>query len=193
MTIITSDWGTYSAHGYTVSNNPWNKQTQVNGVDYTNTITFDLLTFPNNITFAWSWPSYDAGWVQAYPEIKYIPKDSLEIQLLRRLEILPASRQTILSAYLATRKTSNVARDLWLSGPNGTDEVMVWVHSPQYPMGSNQTYQLTDPPSQTQMYVIANVGLTYVAVQTPTDQLSGTTSLSDIFKTLIWKRCPNRR
>lgn len=72
---ITSSTGTYSANGYLAQNNPWNAGSQVNGVDYTNTITLDPATFPNGVNFSWSWPlaDYNGGTVQAYPEISYTP------------------------------------------------------------------------------------------------------------------------
>lgn len=67
---------------------------------------------------------------------------------------------------------------------------MIWVHSPQDPIGSNQPYTLTDSTiSNAKVYVgVDKWGetWTYVSVQTPTDQLSGTISISDLLKTLIW-------
>ena len=159
-----------------------------NGIDYTDTINLDTATFPNGVSFSWSWPLADAGAVQAYPHISYTPTNSSGQTIDPTVGDLATLSTTYSFSISGNTQEFNVAWDLWLTNPTtqAVDEVMIWVHSPQYPMGSNQPYQFTASSIVDANIFVANVGWTYVAIQTPTDQLSGTISLSDVFKTLIW-------
>ncbi len=184
---ITSNTGTYSANGYTVDNDPWNAGSQVNGVDFTNTITLDPATFPNGVDFSWSWPLADVGSVQAYPHINYNP--TLSSGQYATVGDLADLSTTYSFSISGDTSYFNVAWDMWLTNPAGqTDEIMVWVHSPQWPDGSNQSWSYTDGTIQdANVCIVYGASSTYVAIQTLADQLSGTISLADVFKTLIWK------
>src|SRR5262249_12619130 len=96
----------------------------------------------------------------------------------------------------------NVAFDLWLTtGPNGPlstakFELMIWVHSGALNPGqAHYAYSLTDSDLRAKVYVKRDSGVssepgaprwTYIACLTDKDALSGTISISNIIKSLIW-------
>lgn len=123
---ITSNTGSYSANGYLVDNDPWNAGSQVNGVDYTNTITLDPATFPNGVNFSWSWPLADAGAVQAYPHILYTPVNASGQAIDPTVGDLADLSTTYSFSIAGDTKDFSVAWDLWLTTPAGqSDEVMI--------------------------------------------------------------------
>src|SRR5690349_12664464 len=74
VSTISADWDTYqgSPPGWWAIQNPWNNGSLVNGLDYTQTVTVDSTSFPNNTILSWSWPNYaNADNVWGYPEVVY--------------------------------------------------------------------------------------------------------------------------
>jgi hypothetical protein len=199
-TILTADYATYTAKGYTLNTNPWGKGSLVNGVDYTQSISFDPTTFPNGIDFSWSWPTYSTGAIYAYPEIKYVPPAPAQIANLTDLSVTYSTTMT------GNPNNYDVALDLWLTTtPYGTpgstvqDELMIFFHNPPQwdfvagQWAGNQPYTITAPGLNNAHVNIepnhgatsTSPGWTLISVENPTDVLSGTLSISDVIKTLI--------
>jgi hypothetical protein len=198
MTTLTADYATYTAKGYTVNTNPWGKGSLVNGVDYTTSISFDPTTFPNGIDFSWSWPAY-SGAVEAYPEVKYVPPSSSQLANFADLSM------TYSLTLSGNTNDYDVALDLWFrSASTGAidDELMIFFHNPpqwDFVAGQwtgNQPYTITTPGLTNAVVNIepghgatsTSPGWTLISVQNPTDPnlLSGTLSISDVIKALIW-------
>jgi hypothetical protein len=186
--------------GYTLNTNPWGKGNLVNGVDYTQSISFDPTTFPNGIDFSWSWPAYSTGAIYAYPEIKYVPPAPAQIDNLTNLSVAYSTTM------IGNTNNYDVALDLWLtSTPYGTpgnivqDELMIFFHNPPQwdfvagQWAGNQPYTITSPGLSGAHVNIepghgatsTSPGWTLISVENPTDILSGTLSISDVMNTLI--------
>ena len=196
--VLTSSWASYGKGSYWAFNNVWGAGSLVNGVDYTQSISFDSSTFPNGVTMSWNWPS--ATSVLSYPEIVYGAQQS---QPAPSGVSLPPSTQvanfTNLSAqysFSISGQTNNfdVGFDLWLtSQPNGgqssiKDELMVFVHDPWGHVNGASNFGTINNSG---IYVSYNWGNSvnnwnFIALVPSADQLSGTISLSDIMKTLVW-------
>jgi hypothetical protein len=197
MMILTADYATYTAKDYTINTNPWGKGNLVNGVDYTDSISFDPKTFPNGINFLWSFPSSSSVW--AYPEIKYTPQSGTS--QIGNFANLSMNYSITLSG---DTSQYDVALDLWLTpqpGGKPTQELMIFFHTP--PMWDFvalqwkgvQPYTITDSTlTNAGVWIEANhgqtaasPGWTIIEVQSPIDLLTGTLSISDVIKTLIWQ------
>lgn len=181
-----------------VLNNTWGKGSLVNGLDYTESITFDSSTSPSGIVISWNWPM--ATSVLAYPEVLY---GASPFQPPPSGVTLPTPAQVADFVNLSTQysfsisgQTSNfdVTFDIWLTSvPDGgrdtrTDELMVVVHNPwnwgkgQTPDFSTGGLNVWNSGTQTDGTLTWNM-LSAIA---PTDMLTGTISISDILKGLIW-------
>ncbi len=201
LVTLEADYANYEniAGTYSVTNNPWNRGTLVNGIDYTNTITFDPKTFPDGINFSWSWPSPTNGSVRAYPSVIYAPHDTSGNPILAQVGNLINLTTNYAVNISGDTGGFNVSFDIWLRDkPNGTilDELMVWVHSPTTPLQPNQPYTVTAPGLTNASVCIGPCSLpgfngdhawTYIGLDSPVDLLSNQISLSDVFKTLIWE------
>jgi len=200
---LTSDSATYSNNTWTyfAATNPWNKGNLVNGINYWENITLNPTSFPNGVDVSWSFPitpwylrPFSSSWlVRAFPEIKYMPHDASGKQIFTQV----GNFVDLTSSYDVTISGDtgdfNVAYDFFLySKPNGAilDEIMVWVHQPTVRLPINQPYTVTVPGlTNATLEVVPPkdaAGWALIGLGSPTDALSGTISISDIFKTLIW-------
>ena len=128
-----------------------------------------------------------------YPDIGYdVPNSGVSTTQVGNI----ASLSVGYSAALSNPTESTLAFDLWFnSQPNGgwattTDEVLIEV-APTSQGTPNQPFKITDSTiTNASVYVssASGAGATwkFVDVKTPTDVMSATLSLSDIFKSLIW-------
>ncbi|MDB5524801.1 MAG: hypothetical protein JWM58_2564 [Rhizobium sp.] len=135
---FSDDWQQFTNGDYTVVNNVWNKGGRVNGVDYTQTVSFDDADLSRDLNFAWDWGG-NAGQVLAYPEVVvgYKPWDQAGTDVLssRISDIRDFSLYHDLAIGGPDTDLFNVAYDLWLTDtPLGgidsiTTELMVWAHA----------------------------------------------------------------
>jgi hypothetical protein len=184
---ITADAGTYQAGNWQAQQDEWN----ASGVAHTQTMSYNTATFPNCLSASWTYP---AGYneVYTYPHIQWL---------------LPAATTPIssLSAFTANYGVTiggqtalfDVAWDIWLQNSsiskNGTVEIMITLHEPMNPMGSNQPYSLTTSSfSNANVYVSngwsatsSNPGWLYVNINPTSDILSGTMDILGVFNALI--------
>jgi hypothetical protein len=198
---LTADSATYGSGSFWAFNNVWGKGSLVNGVDYTQSISFVDSTFPDGITMSWNWPVTPS--VLAYPEViygtsPYTPTPS-------GVTALPPSTQVADFANLSTQYSFSIAGqtnhfdvtfDMWLtSQPNGgratvEDELMIVVHNPWGwgPDGSPNftTGGITVWESGTQSNSSGTQSWTLLSAVSSTDMLSGTISISNVLKGLIW-------
>jgi hypothetical protein len=121
-------------------NNTWGRGSMVNGVDFTQTVTFDSATAPDGTVIAFDWgPGPADGRVLSYPEIStgwnpWVERGNRET----------TARIGDIDSYVITYDTEisgeldnfNTAIDLWLtSAPNGgartiTKEIIITLHEP---------------------------------------------------------------
>jgi hypothetical protein len=208
------NYNDYQALNYAVANDWWGGEDL--GVSYNEQaqIVLNPATFPSGVTFSWNWPLTDAGQfdVKGYPEIIYVHQFVSGTTPLYSNEVpTPAANFASLTATYSASITgdtndTDVAFDIWFMNPETPNpnwtttfpetELMVWVHSPSgNPIPTNQPYTISVEGMNNAgvtVYPATPGGTggggqwTFAAVQSPQDALSGTISLGDIFKTLIW-------
>ena len=177
---------------YYIGNDAWNVGSLVEGAGYSASFTMDQANFQSGVLFNWTYPT-NVGGVYAYPhigyDVAYVPVATTQVGNNATLSVN-------YSASLSNTANSTLAFDLWFnSSPNGsfattTDELLIEVHSTS--AGTpNQPFNITDSTLTGATVYIASAsgaGATwkFIDVKTVGDIMSGTLSLSDIFKTLIW-------
>ena len=201
--VLSADYQRYSSGQFWADNNVANKGTLVNGVNYTQSISLDSLTFPDNTVFSWSWPvapasigSNPPSTVYSDPQITYgsspwgtSPQAGPSPTQLANLTNLTANYSL---AYTGSPQNLDVFFDLWFtSTPNGgpstiQDEVTVWLHAPSSTSASS-ALTFSDPGYTAPISINYNSGgHTYIDVRPSTDHLSGSLNISDVIKTLMW-------
>ena len=200
---LTSDMATYSNNTWTyfAATNPWNKANLVNGKDYWMKVSLNPVTFPNGVNASWSFPmtpwylrTFSSSWnVRAFPEIKFMPHDSLGNQIFTQVGNFVDLTSSYDVNISGDTGNFNIAYDIFLySKPNGIilDELMVWVHQPTARLPINQSITVTVPGLGNASFEVVPAkdaaGWRLIGLGSPTDALSSTISISDIFKTLIW-------
>jgi hypothetical protein len=181
-----------SSSGWYVQNDAWGTGNLVDGVDYSISATFDPSNFQSGVTFSWTFPA-NVGGVYAYPHIDF-DASSATVSTTQSANI--ANLSANYNVNLTNTANSTVAFDFWFnSAPNGpfstTDaELLVEVHA-------------TSPGTPNTPFVLSGSGFTgatvyasnasggganweFIDVKMPTDIMSGTLSISDIIKGLIW-------
>jgi len=206
------NYNDYQAGNYEVENGSWG----AGGSDGTSSsITLNPATFPADVTFNWNWPLSDTSqWnPKAYPNIIYVHQwasgngGGTGSQYSNEVPTTVANFTSLTATYSVSltgdTNDASVAFDIWLTNPNTPNpnwtttfpqtELMVFVHSPTAwgtPGGGNQPYTIT-----VQGLTNAGVNITtdshgtstsFVGIASPQDALSGTISIGDIFKTLLW-------
>ena len=135
---LAGDWDAYAAGPYRVVNNVWNKGGLKNGPDFTQSVTYEAATFPDGVTFQWSWPGFNER-IWAYPEVivGYKPWDPHDgtLALTTRFDAVRELEAHFDLAIAGQTGKFNVALEFWLTdkpggGPESiTTEVMVWLHN----------------------------------------------------------------
>ena len=198
--VLTSDYQTYHLGAYWADNNVANKGSLVNGVDYTQSITLDDLTFPNNTVMSWTWPdaptnAYAPSTVYSDPSIVYGSTPWTTGPGPASAQLANFSNLTANYNLAITGDPNNVdvIFDLWFtSTPNGNastiqDEAIIWLHSPSRTI-TPSSLSFSDPNYSAPLYVSYNNSGAQTLIQAlpSSDHLSGTISISDIVKSLIW-------
>ena len=76
-TTISQDWAYYKGAnagqpGWWALQNPWGNGSLVNGTNYTQSVTVQPSSFPNDTVLSWSWPNTgQTSHVYGYPELVY--------------------------------------------------------------------------------------------------------------------------
>jgi Ca2+-binding RTX toxin-like protein len=193
---LSSDFATYDFGVYQINNNVWNKKDLVNGVDFTQSVTFDTSTVPNGITYRWDWGTPADTRVLAYPEITagYHPwgQDG-PTDLTAQVSDVKSLNVNFDLAIAGDTDKFNVAIEFWLTrkGADGvsdiTTEVMIWLHNGNLADGAEFKFQyadgsysagaiVPDQPFQNELET-----WNYVALATNADYLKGTIDLHDVF------------
>jgi hypothetical protein len=198
----------YSLPGYYVSNDAWGVKDLSDGVDYSSSVTFDPTNFQSGTSFSWRYPP-NVGRVYGYPHIDYDP------QVARVSSTQDANIANLAANYnvqLSDTVNSTVAFDIWFnSQPNGrwettSIELLVEVHPTSRPTKQNgilarlRRLFRAQPDSPLVLTGDGFAGATvhisdvnesganwkFIDVKMPVDMMSGTLSLSNVIKELIW-------
>lgn len=135
---LSADWDYYIQGGYMIENNVWNKGRLVNGVDYSQSISYDSTDLTHDITFNWSWPHGDND-VKAYPEISVGKKPYWDwydpASVCSTVNALGDFEVSYDVSVASGSEFRNISFDLWLTDEKFgdefsiTSEVMVWIDS----------------------------------------------------------------
>ena len=196
--VITPSNPQYSTSGpWSAWAGAWGAGSLTYGVDYTQSITLNNTTFPNGTLFSWSFPLYGGPFgVWSYPCIVYGSTPELINPTVPSTQV---ANFVNLSTTYSTALTVNSGQldtifDIWLTSKPYGDmttakfelEIIpqtVWHYSPL-------TYTFTDSTLQNaNVYVNPNWGgnpWTNIVVAPSSEMLTGTISISDILKSLIW-------
>ena len=175
----------------------WGAGSLTYGVDYTQTIALDNTTFPNGTLFSWSFPLYGGPFgVWSYPCIVYGSTPELINSTVPSTQVANLSNlSTTYSAALTVNSGQlDTIFDIWLTSKPYGDmttakyelEIIpqtVWHYSPLTYTFTNSTLQNAN------VYVNPNWGgnpWTNIVVAPSSEMLTGTISISDILKSLIW-------
>ena len=182
----------YSNAAYSASTDAWGVGSLVDGVDYSTSLTFDPTSSPVAAAFSWAFPQ-DVGGVYAYPHIDF-EAQSANLSTAQSGNI--GSLSANYSVNLTNTAESTVAFDIWFnSQPNGSwtttsDELLIEV-APTSAGTPNTPFVLsgsgfTDASVYVSNQSEAGANWKFIDVKLPSDMMSGTISISDIIKGLIW-------
>jgi hypothetical protein len=179
---------------------------QADGVDYSTSVTLDPADFEGGTSFSWRYPK-NVGRVFGYPHIGYDP-NAAGVSSTQDANIVNLSAK--FDVALSNTTDSTVGFDIWFnSQPNGpwattSVELLVEVHPTSRPpvaagvlerlrafLGNRSSLVLKGQgftgatvhishPSE------AGASWTFIDVKMPEDVFSGSVSLSDVIKELIW-------
>jgi Ca2+-binding RTX toxin-like protein len=153
-TVLSADWVRADVGLWTMINNVWGRGDMVNGVDFTQSVTFDSATTPDGTVIAFDWgPGPADGRVLSYPELSTGWNPWVELGNRDN-----TARIGDIDQYLITYDTDisgelanfNTAIDIWLtSTPNGdattiTKEIIITLHEPD-PTTFPEAPVYTDP------------------------------------------------
>jgi Ca2+-binding RTX toxin-like protein len=137
LQTLSDDFEVYALGLYKLMNNVWNKGDLVNGVDFTQSVTFDTASTQRGVTFNWDWPDSGNGSVYSYPEIIAGYKawdENGPLTLSARVDEVKSLDVSFDLAIGGATGGFNVAMEFWLTskangvGKDITTEVMVWLH-----------------------------------------------------------------
>jgi hypothetical protein len=187
----------YSTHGpWSAYAGAWGADSLTYGTDYTQSITFDSTTFPNNVLFSWSFPLYggpDGVW--SYPCIIYGSTPELTNSAVPSAQVSALNLSVTYSAELnANSGQLDTIFDIWLTSKPYGDMSTVKYELEIIPQTdwhySGYAYSFSDSTLQNaSVYVNPNWGgnaWTNIVVEPSSEMLTGTISISDILKNLIW-------
>jgi hypothetical protein len=202
---LTSDNQVYAPGGnYWAHNSVWGKGTLVNGVDYSQSISINTITFPRNTVMSWKWPSKQGPYgVYSFPEILFgndgyhIPPPSPRIGR-------QVANFSIVAAYsirISGQPSGfGVILDLWLTASPEGDledrlyEIDIALHSNATQQIGSMVYRISNPNEDGLNNATVSVARdwggeshkwTMVSVMPPSDQLSGRLDLGNLLKGLI--------
>ena len=199
---LSHDWEEYGSGPFRAVDNVWGKGGLKNGVDYTQTVTLDTITFPEGVKFEWSWPDVYKPEIYAYPEVifGYKPWDP---GVGPKNFIAPVNElKTFTADFDLTISGSNqfdVAFDVWLTDKRGggpssiTTELMIWLHSGRltpagHPVasyhGDGYSASIWHEKAMGDASGDSSASWQYIALQPDQDFLTGTIDIRDILHTL---------
>lgn len=181
-----------SSPGYYVSNDAWGVGDLVEGVGYSTSVTFDPTSFQSGTFFSWTYPQ-NVGGVYAYPHIDF-ETQAAAVSTTQSGNI--GSLSASYSVNLTNTANSTVAFDIWFnSQPNGSwtttsAELLIEV-APTSAGTPNTPFVLSGSGfTDASVYVgnmsEAGANWKFIDVKLPSDMMSGTLSISDVIKELIW-------
>jgi hypothetical protein len=200
----------YSLPGYYVSNDAWGVKNLSDGVDYATSVTFDPTNFQSGTSFSWRYPA-NVGRVYGYPHIDYDPRVA-RVSSTQDANIVNLAANY--DVHLSDLANSTVAFDIWFNGqPYGAwettnIELLVEVHPTSRPVSQNgirarlrRLFGAQPQPDSPRLLTgkgfagatvhvsnmnEAGASWKFIDVKMPEDMMSGTLSLSNIIKELIW-------
>ena len=190
-TVLTPNNPQYNTTGpWSAYAGAWGASSLTYGVDYTQSISLNDTTFPNGTLFSWSFPLYGGPFgVWSYPCIVYGSTPELINSTVPSTQVANfVNLSTSYSAALTVNSGQlDTIFDIWLTSTpyGGTSTVKYeleivpqtdWQYSPL-------TYTLTDSTlDNAAVYVDPGK----IIVVPSSEMLTGTISISDILKSLIW-------
>lgn len=208
-TTISGDWEYFQSGQVAVCNNVWHKLDYVNGIDFTQSITFDPNNLLKNVSISWDWPSQPSWNVVSYPEIivGYKPwGQSGDTSLSSQIGKLKSFSIDYDLSLHGDGSHNNIAFECWLTDQNLgnestiTTEVMVWVHNESMtPPGEIVgTYKSASRIADIYSYSTFGVDTEssswdYVAVVFREDHLNGKLDFKDLFGSLAKQGLVSRK
>jgi Ca2+-binding RTX toxin-like protein len=199
---LSHDWEEYGSGPYRAVDNVWGKDGLKNGVDYTQSVSLDTVTFPEGVKLEWSWPDVFKPAIYAYPEVifGYKPWDpgvGLKdfIAPVNDLKAFTADFDLTISG----SNQFDVAFDVWLTdrragGPSSiTTEVMIWLHSGRLTPaghsvasyhGDGYSASIWHEKSMGDASGDSSASWQYIALRPDHDFLTGKIDIRDILNTL---------
>lgn len=191
--ILSRDGQAWKVGDYVPFNNVWGKGDMRNGVDFTQSVTFNPANVDGNIKFDWSWPT-DRKWgISAYPEVAWgdspLYNGAEECHTyVSKVADLDSFKVAIDIKVAAKSEYVNIAFDMFLTSKalgdraSITKEVMVWLDSTEKPF-CPQVATIGSGNDKASVYASG----TYVAVVYDKPHLAGTIDLKAILDQLAAK------
>jgi Ca2+-binding RTX toxin-like protein len=194
---LTDDNESVTDGTYTLVNNTWNVEPMVNGVDFTQTVTYDPANLIHGTRFDWSYGRDDSR-IVAYPSLVlgYSPWGDSDLKVVEtRISDLRDLDLTHDTTIRGQTQNFNLAYDLWLTNApdasyqNITTELMIWVHSGGFPLPdvADATYDaggFTANVYVREGFSALDITWRYVAVVLTEQRLAGTIDLDGLLRFL---------
>jgi Ca2+-binding RTX toxin-like protein len=196
---LSGDFDSYAFGDLYISNNTWNRQDLVNGVDFTQSVTFDTDTVPSGITFTWDWGTPAGYRVLAYPGIVAGLQPWSQVgtnQLTATVSDIKDFNIDFDIAIAGDTDKFNVAIEFWLTqkAADGTTdittEVMIWLHNGDLANGAAFAFDYANGGYSAnaivapEPFVAGDEQWNYIALTATADYLSGSIDLQDILTEL---------
>lgn len=195
---LTEDWADFTKGAYPAVNNPWGKGGLVNGQDYTQSITVETTTFPDDTLLTWDWGDRFNSSIYAYPEVIFGYKawDPGEGTLAysSRVGALKSLEAKFDLGISGKTQNFNVAIETWLTDVRGggsdaiTTEVMIWLHNGSLTPAGEKVGRFVSPTYKADIYVQDNMGggdgWRYIALAPDSDYLAGTIDIRAVLHAL---------
>lgn len=202
VTTITGDWQQVVIGQNTCVRNVWGRRDLINGVDFTQAITCDPVSFPVGVAVAWDWPDPGDGRVLGFPALKagWSPWTADGGQeFVTRISDLKTYEMTFEVDLTGVVDTFNLAWDLWLTstpfggGTTIVTEVFISLHEPEA-LGPTDSPVYRDPVSgyvgqiESTPLGTPEQPILFVGVVARADFLEGKLDLAPLLKQLMRMR-----
>lgn len=186
---------------YSLNNNNWNIGDRINGVDFTQTITYDPADLTRDVRIEWSYDLDPDNVILSYPQIAFgwrpWVKKGTDFMVSKVSDLRELHVTTDIDIGGRTG-AFNVAYDLWLTDTPGggatsiCTEVMVWLHTGYFPPSGQKVAAFQGDGFVADVYLHeVNPGTQYswryIAFAIQGDRLDGTIDLDEMLQFLVRK------
>lgn len=182
-TVMSASWATFNFNSQTApngvgpipwwtNNSVWNAGSLVNGTDFTQSITVQPNTFPNNTKFTWSWPATPpaSGTVYSFPELVLgteggsAPLTSITSAQINNIDVMSINHDIGISGSVADFDVKYLVYVGDIQGADTTPifQFDIYLHTPSF----RQTQFNAFPANQKYTFIDAN-GVTWTLIDNP--------------------------